>query len=105
QTATTSEDTQIQTKTSFQIGDGTTPTYLNNSSIATALPSGYAPTINRRFWQVPEEAVSIRINASANDTINLTACLLTSPTRQIFEIVPSSSTDAAYDFTGMVLSG
>jgi hypothetical protein len=96
---------QILNSTSLQIGDGTTPTYFDATATAYEMPREWMPSRLRRFWQVPEESVGFTIKASQDDIIRFRSFLIATPTKQIFEIDETSSTDAHYDFSGSIFVG
>jgi len=96
---------QMLHKTSLQLGDGTTPTYVDFSATSYELPVAPTASIKTRFWQIPTDTVEFRIKASAADTINLNSCVIVTDTRQKFVIDAASSPDANYSFAGASFIG
>ena len=83
----------------YQIGDGVTPTYVNDEAQALEYPTvggvlGYTVLSNRQV---------IRIKASADDSISLAAGIKGTSRQQDLVIDPASSTDATYGFAGTFL--
>jgi len=96
---------QLLASSGFQLGDGTNKTYVDTTGAAFEFPLPFSTRRNRRLWNVPEGKVSIAVHASANDTIRLRSAILSSASRQRFELASGSSTLATYDFSGLVVSG
>jgi len=96
---------QVLNRSSYQIGDGTKQTYHKSSIVSYDLPAPYSASFDRRFWQVPALNVEYRIKASSADTIDLSASLVASQSKQTFIIDPASDTSATYNFAGLGISG
>jgi hypothetical protein len=94
-------------KNGVQIGNGTRATYVDYSATSHELPLAHGAPLNRRGWNVPDnvQAGRLRIYASADDVVNLTACVLASDTRQDLIVDPSTSTADIYDFAGASIVG
>lgn len=96
---------QLLYKTPIQIGNGTRTTYLDMSGSSMELPQSYLPAAGRLEWNAGQQFSDITIYASSACTIIFATCLLATSTKQDFTIHPSSSTNATYNFAGMVMQG
>jgi len=86
----------------IRLGDGTRNIFYDATATSQELPLN-----SDLVWQVPALANGsrFRINATANSTINLTSCIISSESLQKFIIESTSSTAAAYNFSGLSLIG
>lgn len=98
---------QVLGKHAITIGDGTEKTYFSASASSFEYPSAFAHTngLSQQAWNVNAGQTAYTIYASANDTIDLSAAVLLTPTAQPFTIHASSSTSATYSFVGTSFIG
>lgn len=87
-------------KSNVSIGDGAKVTYWDSSASSIEYPLDYSVLDgnSQQEWNVDTSVVSLAVNASASDTINLTAGVAATDTNQNFTIKSGSSTSATYDF-------
>ena len=87
-------------KSNVSIGDGTKTTYWDSSASSIEYPLDYSVLdgTSQQEWNVDASVVSLSVNASASDTINLTAGVAATDTLQNLTINSGSSTSATYDF-------
>jgi hypothetical protein len=100
--ATVQGNGQALIREGVMIGDGSQKTYVDFSTNSLETPLSFSAALTRRFWKIPVESDScqFKLKASANDTINYTACVIGTATRQIFQVDPASSASATYNFAG-----
>ena len=86
----------------IRLGDGTRNIFYDATATSQELPLN-----SDKIWQVPTLAngARFRLNATANSTINLTSCIISSESLQKFIIEATSSTAATYNFAGLSLIG
>ena len=96
---------QMLGKFSVQYGNGSGKTYIDANATSFEFPLKPDNSIRRRFWKVADNSVEVRIKASANDVVNMPACLLATDTPQHFIIDSSSSASATYEFDGLSMVG
>lgn len=98
---------QSEIRWPIQIGDGTFKTYFKASAASTETPTAHDVTTStsQQDWNVSDDACGVTVYASANCTMDFSAALLTSATKQPFTIHASSSTSATYSFQGLTLVG
>lgn len=92
-------------RAAVQFGDGSVQTYVDTTASSFEFPRPYDASYRRRFWQVEEGTLDLRIKASATDTIRMAASVAATATSQRFIIDPASSASASYDFAGLALVG
>lgn len=99
---------QFLAKQSLQLGDGSTPTYINLAASSIELPlvrqSITNPIAGSNFLP-GDNNIDFIIRASATDDINLASSIIASSGPQDFSIHASSSNLADYDFTGCSILG
>lgn len=98
---------QALLKSGVRYGDGVRASYTAAAATSFEMPLRATPSIGRRFWTVPDDspAAEFRVLASANDVVNLNACVIATDTRQDFVIDPTTSGSASYDFAGASVVG
>lgn len=94
-------------KSGVQFGNNSRKTVVDASATSHELPLAANASILRRFWGVRPLSAAARymIDAGADDTINLTACVVATAVRQNFVIAATSSSSATYSFTGASIVG
>jgi hypothetical protein len=95
---------QVMAKGSVQIGDGASNTYFDSSAQSFSFPKAYS-SLTQPEWNCNANQLSLTINASADDTINLAACGVVTTTSQALTVDAASSTSAAYSFVGTSIIG
>jgi hypothetical protein len=95
---------QTLAKCLIQIGDGSSATYYDGSATSFEFPPEYNAD-KFKLTNVDPLSLGLSVLASANDTINITSCLLGANQAQTFVIDGSSSNSASYDFTGASFTG
>lgn len=100
--ATVQGNGQALIREGVMIGDGSQTSYADLSTNSLETPLSFNSSLTRRFWKVNTESESCQfmLCASANDTINYTACVIGTATRQIFQVDAASSPSATYNFAG-----
>lgn len=96
---------QALAKGTTRYGDGARQTYVTTTATSFEFPRAANASIQRRFWQVPNDSVSVQLLASATDVIDLSACVFATETRQSFVIDPTTSIAASYTFAGAAIVG
>lgn len=96
---------QALIRTSLQFGDGSTTSYVDTSAGSVETPDAYRATLPQYLWMVGDDALEIRVKASASCTMHLGSTVFAAGTRQLFVIDPASSPSADYDFAGAVFVG
>ena len=88
-------------------GDGTRKTVVTTAATSHEMPPAPNTSIARRFWQVLpySPAAAFRITASADDVVDLSACVMAIDVPQDWIIDAASSPLASYAFTGAALIG
>lgn len=81
-------------------GDGASKTYVDMT--ATSVETPVSTNFNVSLYP---ESVTIKINASANDTMIFKSSIFNTASKQIFEVASGSSASATYDFSAMTLIG
>ncbi|TDL99630.1 MAG: hypothetical protein C4K58_06980 [Flavobacteriaceae bacterium] len=98
---------QALIKTGIQLGNGVTKTVVKLTATSHEQPLRFKTSNPRRFYNVlannPNSAYSI--NASPNDIIDATACIIATDVTQDFIIKNTSSPLASYDFSGSSIIG
>jgi len=84
----------------LQIGDGSTPTYVNFNACSYELPLS-----TDLLWNCGVNSAPFTIYAGASDTYLFTACVLATNVRQNFTIHASSSTSATMTWAGASIIG
>lgn len=90
---------QFLNKQSLSFGNNSDLTNVDLSSQAFEIPQ---PS---RLFNVAANSADITINASDNDVMNFSSCLIATSAAQAFTIASTSSTLAQYNFTGLGLLG
>lgn len=85
-------------------GDGITPTVASLSGCATEPPAPY-DSKGQYLVSATAEHINVVVKASAGCTMDFSNSLFSSPRPATFTIDSASDLDAAYNFSGMVLSG
>lgn len=89
---------QIVQRQSLQIGDGSTPTYLDFNGVSYEFAKPSTDT------DIPADATSLTIYACPTCTMRMRNCALNRSVPWSLTIHPSSSTLATYDFSGAWIS-
>jgi hypothetical protein len=89
-------------RSGFDLGNGTRKSYTDLTASSTEYPLRANASIGRRVWKINDNcpAATITINASADDTVNVTSCVLATDVTQKLIVDPLSSTSATYNFSG-----
>lgn len=93
---------QCLTSLPVQIGDGTNKTYFSSSGISLEFPKTFtlSSVEQQNNWNVPAGGVSIKVKAGESDTVSLASSIMQTQVEFDFTLDPTSSTSAAYDFSG-----
>jgi len=89
----------IIAKSDVQIGDGTFPTYYDATATLTSMEGAYDNLLQRSV-NIGQNQLEIRVKASASDTINEEASSTSAALEQNYVIDSTSSTSAAYSYSG-----
>jgi len=96
-------EAQFQSQLPVQIGDGTTETHFSARGNSWELPGVFG--VSQFSWRLAPGDYTFAINASPNDVIDLSASIMGTASRQLFEIVGTSSLSAEYRMTGLLIRG
>lgn len=92
---------QTLAHSSVQIGNGSIKTVFKGAASSFEFPPEYRKaTDGQIFWNATAGAVGLRVKASANDTINLSAGVAATDTAQLLTLDSASNTGATYSFVG-----
>ena len=95
---------QVLAKASVRIGDGSSVTVFDSAASSLEYPVAKNST-TQLHWNALASSMGITIKASASDTINLAAGVMSASVNQLFTIDAASSGAATYSFSGESIVG
>jgi hypothetical protein len=94
---------QVQVRSNIQIGDGTNATYYDHTAHHMEFPGRWSAAATdpwQMYWNATENALEIRENGKASDTIKTMAGVFASDVEQNYVMDASTSASATYLQTG-----